>query len=206
MRRAAEGLRVHLGLAGAVAALTVAVLGACTGDAADPTTSTPTSSASSSSASPTSPATSASPSPTSAYVPVKPKFPAAAKKQTDAGAVAFVEYYWAALNYAWTRPDPNILRGLSVEDCISCKSLKNAAHEYAILGQRFNRPPVDLKSSRLVFNALGHAQVETLLVRTSASLIDASGGRLKTNNEASVIRMVRIEWLKKWQIVHVVDG
>ena len=191
MRRAAEGLRVHLGLAGAVAALTVAVLGACTGDAADPTTS---------------PATSASPSPTSAYVPVKPKFPAAAKKQTDAGAVAFVEYYWAALNYAWTRPDPNILRGLSVEDCISCKSLKNAAHEYAILGQRFNRPPVDLKSSRLVFNALGHAQVETLLVRTSASLIDASGGRLKTNNEASVIRMVRIEWLKKWQIVHVVDG
>ena len=206
MRHTAQVRRTRLGVAGAVAALSVGILGACTGEAADPTTSTPTSSASSSSASPTSPATSASPSPTSAYVPVKPKFPAAAKKQTDAGAVAFVEYYWEALNYAWTRPDPNILRGLSVEDCTSCKSLQNAAIEYTNLGQRFNRPPVELKSSILVFNTAGQAQVETSLVRTDASLTDASGETLLTNVETLAIRMVRVEWLKKWQIVHVVDG
>ena len=153
MRRAAEGQRVHLGLAGAIAALSVALLGACTSDAADPTTSTPTSSASSSSASPTSPATSASPSPTSMYVPVKPRFPAAAKKQNGEGAVAFVEYYWAALNYAWTKPDKEILVGLSAKSCSVCDFFETTAADLVRDGKRLDKDPIRVDAARLVYVA-----------------------------------------------------
>jgi hypothetical protein len=58
---------------------------------------------------------------------VKPTFPAAAKKQTDAGAVAFVEYYLDALDYAWSAPDDKILVGLSTSDCKFCVNVQKTA-------------------------------------------------------------------------------
>jgi hypothetical protein len=69
-------------------------------------------------------------------VPVKPTFPAAAKKQTDAGAVAFVEYYLDALDYAWSAPDDKILVGLSTSDCKFCVNVQKRAEKAAEEGTK----------------------------------------------------------------------
>ena len=206
MRRAAEGQRVHLGLAGAIAALSVALLGACTSDAADPTTSTPTSSASSSSASPTSPATSASPSPTSMYVPVKPRFPAAAKKQNGEGAVAFVEYYWAALNYAWTKPDKEILVGLSAKSCSVCDFFETTAADLVRDGKRLDKDPIRVDAARLVYVAGDEGQVFTEVSRTDASVLDRNQKILTTNTPTQGARGFLLRWTGKWSIIKLGDA
>ena len=201
MRHTVQVRRTRLGVAGAVAALSVGLLAACIGDAADPTTSTPTSSASSGSASPRSPATSASPSPTSAYMPVKPKFPAAAKKQTGAGAVAFAEYYWAALNYAWTKPDDRILVGLSSKSCFSCEFFKKSASDLVRERQRLDKPPIRVDAARLVYVASGEGQVLTEVTRTTASTVDRAGKMVQTNTLTKLYRALKLEWIGEWRVI-----
>ena len=171
------GQRVHLGLAGAVAALGVGLLGACTGDTADPTTSTPTSSASSSSASPTNPAT--TPSPTSAYVPVKPKFPAAARKQTDAGAVAFAEYYWALVNYAYEKPDSSVLSTYRRPNCLGCEQFHDGVRSLEESRQQWAGPVVTLRKATHVFTNAQEVRVVTEVSTNSVELINSDGSVAK---------------------------
>ena len=201
MRHTAQVPRARVGVAGAVAALTVAVLGACTGDAADPTTSTPTSSASSSSASPTSPATSASPSPTSAYVPVKPKFPAAAKKQTDAGAVAFAEYYWEAVNFAVTQPDANILITLSDAECQLCTRHKELASDLVETRTRFDGRMLRVKESSIVVSTSNELRVQTLLDLLSAERVGEDGSSKGKQDPGPANFIFKLDWAgSSWKV------
>jgi hypothetical protein len=76
-----------------------------------------------SSASPT-PSPSRSPSPTAtSTTPTPPALPAAAKKNTKAGAIAFVRHYVEVLNYAQESGDVEAIRELSSTACETCKSV-----------------------------------------------------------------------------------
>lgn len=59
----------------------------------------------------------ASPTP---EVPAGPAMPAAAREHTEAGAEAFVEYFWEVVNYAQATGDTQILRELSATGCTGC--------------------------------------------------------------------------------------
>jgi len=67
--------------------------------------------------------TSASPSPTatSADPATPPPLPAAAKKQTVAGAKAFAEYYWEMVNYAQASGEVDPLVALASPTCEGCR-------------------------------------------------------------------------------------
>ena len=81
------------------------VLSGCSGDA-DPAPAPPSSSAPS--------------SPTASPTPTPPVMPEAAKAHTEAGAKAFVEYFWEVVNYASTTGDTTQIRDLSLAECDGC--------------------------------------------------------------------------------------
>lgn len=193
------------------AALTAAALatgavsiGGCTGEDPAPTSAT--------SPAPTSPSTTSSttsPSATSVAVavPVKPEFPAAAKKHTDAGAVAFVEYYWAAMNYAWMKPDTKILVDLGAASCKSCANLQDSAVLFDDKRQRFAQPPIAVDSAQLVLSTRDEARVITQVRRTDASLVDSSGKVLSTNTPVKGFRTFKLRWAgAKWVAVEFGEG
>lgn len=66
------------------------------------------------------------------------------------GAVAFVEYYWAAVNYAWTKPDRGILGDLSLDSCNSCAFFQGRAKELTLAREHFADPILKLTLARHV--------------------------------------------------------
>jgi len=139
-------------------------------------------------------------------VPVKPKFPAAAKKQTDEGAVAFVEYYWAALNYAWAKPDAEILADLGTPQCSVCDFFQKTADELKRKKQHVDAPSIEVNSAKLVYRTGTEAQVITEVSRTKASTVDQNGGVIRTNSPGSASRVFRLEWDRGWFVIELGEG
>jgi hypothetical protein len=69
--------------------------------------------------SPTPTVTTAVPTPSSS--PTAPVMPEAAREHTEAGAKAFVEYFWEVVDYAGTTLDSSALRKLAADDCVGCQ-------------------------------------------------------------------------------------
>lgn len=90
----------------AVLALLVALAG-CQEESADPPSPKP------------SPTVTESPT-ESPSAPAEPDMPAAAKEPTQAGAEAFVRYYWDLVNYAQATGDTKRLRSVSAATCVQC--------------------------------------------------------------------------------------
>ncbi|MBM7520067.1 DUF6318 family protein [Nocardioides nitrophenolicus] len=95
----------------AVAAGVLLLAGACTDDGPAPVDPT-------SSWSPT--GTIDPPSPSSSAGPVEPTLPDAAREASEAGARAFIEYYWELVNYAQVTGDVKALRKASGKTCGGC--------------------------------------------------------------------------------------
>ncbi len=71
-----------------------------------------------------SPSASPSPSPTPSASPSGPEVPAAAREHTDAGAEAFVKFFFEQFNEAWTEPQSGLIEGLSDPECKFCRKLR----------------------------------------------------------------------------------
>lgn len=80
------------------------------------------------SADPTPSPTSAAPSP-SATGPVAPVLPEAAKVNDDAGAKAFVEYWFAAVTYAMQTGDTDVMDRHSGDDCEACEGVSRSVRK-----------------------------------------------------------------------------
>lgn len=70
--------------------------------------------------SPTSTATTAAPTPSPSAKPTEPVLPEAAKEPTEAGARAFITYYWDLINYAQVTGDLRGLEAVSGDTCGGC--------------------------------------------------------------------------------------
>ena len=198
MIRTAFDLRLMPRVMG-MAALAGGLLGACSGDAANLTTVTPAP-ASSSSASPTSPAASASPSPTSAYMPVKPKFPAPAKKQAEAGATAFAEYYLKTLNYAWSAPDGEALRGLATTECELCTRLARTASGYASKDENATGPVLSVRDVVLVSTSAQYTLVACDVDLIPVTYLDRHGAVTYRETAKALKWAAQLTWREGWKI------
>lgn len=108
-----------------IAALVLAAilaLSACSDDDPDPgdpmSTWTP-------SGTPEAPSSSATPS----ADPTEPPLPDAAREATEAGARAFITYYWDLINYAQVTGDVKALREVSGPNCEGCQKGINAVRD-----------------------------------------------------------------------------
>lgn len=99
--------------AAATALVAVLALSSCDGGS-DPADPSPTAQPSASSSEP-------SPTPPTEK-PVEPVLPAAATKATEAGARAFITYYWDLINYAQVTGDVKPLKGVSGPNCAGCNA------------------------------------------------------------------------------------
>jgi Family of unknown function (DUF6318) len=98
----------------------IGVLAGCSdADSDEPPDSGLPSKSEASSPSPTTPTS--EPSPTGPTGPSAPELPAAAKKHTKAGAIAFVRYYLDLLNYATHTGDVGPINRYSQDDCVGCQ-------------------------------------------------------------------------------------
>jgi hypothetical protein len=101
------------------ACLSGALAGCNDTDSDDPPDSGLPSESETGSASPATPTS--EPTPTQPSEPAAPKLPTAATKHTKAGAIAFVRFYLALLNYAAHSGDVAPLRQHSTRDCEACR-------------------------------------------------------------------------------------
>lgn len=104
--------------------LAAAVVGGCTDKAQSGTFPTPTDSQSSTSpasSSPTSP--SSDPTTSATRTPTPPPMPAAARHKSQAGAKAFIHYYFQLFNYANAHEDWHYFKSLSEPGCKGCLSI-----------------------------------------------------------------------------------
>ena len=125
----------------------VLALGACSsGDSPMSSTSSSTLSSASRPTSSSAPAETSSPSSVAAYVPVRPKFPAAARERTDDGTEAFVRYFFELADYAFTKPEGGLLAPLGTENCKTCRRIDKEAKALFANGRRYQSSLLHIKS------------------------------------------------------------
>lgn len=180
-----------------------ALLAGCDGGS-DPTTSAATASVTSTSAAPTSSSSPASSSSTSAsasesatseaYVPVKPKFPKGAKENSEAGAVAFVEYYWAVVNYALTKPDAEPLIPISETDCKQCDQYIILANDLLSKSERFAPALLSVSTTSIVAWTSKDVRVKADLLLLESWRLSSSGEVRDKQDSEKASFLLRPTW------------
>ncbi len=124
-----------------------------------------------------------------------PELPAVARAHTPAGAEAFARYYFVAVNYAWTRPDPTIIAALASPACKSCANDESLAASLLAKGERYRDDPGETPSSQLVKNGLTNPQdVEVVWRSKGLDVVDGEGTVVRTESHASAIFRVSLSW------------
>jgi len=121
------------GRLGAVAVVCLMLIAGCSTTKGPVTLPAATSSASRSVTS-----TTASPSPTPTVTPTPPVLPVAATKRTDAGAEAFVRYFWQTTDYGDQANDPGPMRSVSNAQCRACAVLMKNMSANALADKVYN--------------------------------------------------------------------
>ena len=168
------------------AALAGLVLAGCGGSGSDrgttPSASTVTSASSSASI--------ADPSASPSY-----SVPPEAQVQTEAGAVAFVTFYFEQVNKAWMTPDSTLLPPLTESGCKSCDSLQEHAVDLAAKDQHTTTAAVRVASATPRVGAPAGQQFVTIqLDQLGATTIDSSGAVVDADPVQSLKREVVLVW------------
>lgn len=200
--------RARAALAGVVS---LALLAGCDGGGGGSSTTPPTTASSTWSA--TTPSTTSATSSTAtssetttAYVPVKPEFPAAAKKQTLKSAEAFVKYYYELLNYAFAKPAAGLLGPLGTSSCETCKAYEKIATGLVAKDQHYDGPMVKYEAARFNTNDVSNPWVTFTGSQPGSRIVDAAGKTVHVSQESPLtIRLVLIWTDRGWRIQEVVN-
>jgi hypothetical protein len=152
----------------------------------------------SSSSSPTSsPTTSSTPtsSPTAAGPKVEPNIPAAARAHTPAGAEAFVRYFYAELNVAWSKPEAGLISRLSATTCKTCSNFEREAAKSVAKNERVIGPSIVLENvstsdatnpAKMTVRAIGY--------QPKSVVVDAKGATVQTLQRERVRTLLTVQW------------
>ena len=184
--------------------LAVVLLVGCSGGSGDPggSSTSVSSSVSSARSSPSSASstTTSSSSSSAAYVPVKPKFPAVAKKHTPEGAEAFVRYYLESVNYAWAKPDLTALPPLGESDCESCVNLQETAKSIHTARAWLTGPPLTVKQVNHLVTVAGESLVTSVMQQEPVSRFRPDGSLLSTSTGEELRRTFSLVWASGWHV------
>ena len=171
---------------------TALVAGCSESDGAGPTASP---SASESSASP-SPSESASPSATASPSPTETSdIPAAARKQTPAGAEAFLAYYVERANASWTEPNDQILGPISTTKCEFCNGINETATYLVEHDERYRSDPIAIRKVEAFGGAPSGDQYLSFEFIQNAVDVVGRDGQVKRSDPSVVGRSyARLRW------------
>jgi len=177
------------------------VLAACGGGAKpDPSSSRTTGSP------PTTTATAPTVSVSSTTAPtIDPNIPAAARAHTPAGAEAFVRYFYAQLNLAWTKPSAGLISALSAPGCKSCAELEATAAQLVQKHQHYDGIPVTILSvGELAEQSPGHPEVLVQFIQEHRNVVDASGHIALTDQRKQGKFVATLDWSRQgWTVATV---
>lgn len=187
-----------------IAALVLAAilaLSACSDDDPDPgdpmSTWTP-------SGTPEAPSSSATPS----ADPTEPPLPDAAREATEAGARAFITYYWDLINYAQVTGDVKALRKVSAPQCTGCSAgIKGIRDVYGSGGHVEGGEYTVTISTVAELDGPSNAYlIESLLTATNAAQIVVKGDGTKHRSKASTAQLaVAASWMSSSWRMEVMD-
>jgi hypothetical protein len=165
------------------------------------------SSSSAASSSPTTtaaPTTSASPA-ASAGPTIDPNIPAAARAHTPAGAIAFVRYFYAQVNIAWSKPKAGLISSLSATTCKSCAALEGTAADLIKKGQHYDGPPVTIVSvDHLGEVVTGNPEILVQFTQEHRNVIDGAGHVALTDQRKPGKFVATLGWSSRgWSVATV---
>ncbi|GAA1792012.1 hypothetical protein GCM10009811_15960 [Nostocoides veronense] len=120
--------------------------------------------------------------------------------------MAFVEYYWAATNYALTKPDPDLLVGLSAPSCDACEATVTGARELVADNHRYTNSTLTVESTEFIFNSKGSAAILTRVDFLPTTVVDEKGKVLQSLPRELATRVVNLKWTDQWQVDSVAAG
>lgn len=166
-----------------------------------PTSASPSTS---STASP-SPSPSGSASPTPSPTETGPDIPAAARKKTDAGAEAFVKYFFDQFNVAWTKPEPGLIKSLSDPECQFCKKTEDTAKFLAKEGQKYKSDPATFVSAEVFGGASESEQfTDVRLTQNRVDIVDRDGKVVATDPKKALHYYVTLRWSgDRWRLLEL---
>lgn len=174
------------------------------GDKDEPTKSpTPTPTASSNSPSPSASASSASPS---ASASTSSAVPAAARERTEAGAIAFLTFYFDVVNDGYQDPaKPPDLFAYADKDCVSCKKAQAHFAEYAKGGWSVKQDLLRVVGPSMATKATDPKVIINCTLEEAAVPLFKDGRPTKEATKASAgSRGVALKWVNdSWQIFDI---
>jgi len=211
----------HMGVAGVrlivgTAMAGVVLVGCTTNGSSGPTTGSSVSTSQVTVAVTALPTTSSPPSSdpsvsaTGTAMPLPVDLPVAAREHSAAGAEAFVRFFFAQVNRAWTRPETGLLPPLCLSTSKGCAALEETAADLARKRHRYNGDP----GTVLAVVALGSGAPAEISVdvrgrQESRSVVDSQGGVILTEPLKPTHFQIDLRWLADgWRVVETlgVDG
>jgi len=186
-------------VAGAVAVGGGALAGCTGGSEPDPSPSVSSGSPSSSAS------VSVTPSPSPSVTASGPEIPAAAREQTEAGAEAFVRFFFDQLNTALTEPRAGLIKSLSDPKCEFCKGTEDTAVYLVRENERYATNPVDVIDVEAFVGAPeGQQYLALSMVQKRADIVDAKGVVVATDSRKDADSNVGVVWSSgRWLMLAV---
>lgn len=166
------------------------VLGGCTGESEpDPSPSAGSESVTSSASA------SVTPSPSPSVTASGPEIPAAAREQTEAGAVAYAKFFFDQFNIAWTEPRAGLIEALSDPKCQFCQKSEESTVGFVADGQRYASRPVEVSELEPIVGApSGQQFLAATFEQKATQIVDQSGTVVSSVKRQVGERYVVLSW------------
>ena len=133
--------------------------------------------------------------------------PEAAREFTDAGAEAFVRYYWDVVSYAQDTFDTEVLQTLSNEGCAFCKRGIDGLEAYQERGGASRGGALSARRIQVTRQRAGSLKTAdvTLTIANEAQTIDFPGKQDDISIPASSARfkMVLLWTRSRWEVAQI---
>lgn len=218
---ALEGVLVRAIRLTAATSVAIILLSACSQDPEPSPPPTPVDSLSSSASTPPpeadteaetqtqAPATTEAPPPddsqtTTAAASGPPELPPEATEQTEAGAEAFVAYYFNRYNYGMVTPARNALSETAADGCQACAAFQESLVLLETGNLRSDGPVAELVSTDASIEG-ANVSVETEFIQTNPAVLTAAGDIHQPSREPYRVDFVfRLEWTEAgWRVTEI---
>jgi hypothetical protein len=120
--------------------------------------------------------------------------PAAAKPKTQAGAAAFVAFFWQQFNRSQMEANPALLPGLFQDSCAPCAAYVDGATALQKGRQHYASPPFVVKSVKTDTLKGSTATVLSPVTQQAAAVADSSNKTLAVATEQDQEFLVTLMW------------
>lgn len=140
---------------------------------------------------------------TGTAMPLPVDLPVAAREHSAAGAEAFVRFFFAQANHAWSEPRAGLLPPLCLSSSKGCSSLEATATSLVANGQRYDGNPISLT----VVTAMGtgvptDVSVDVQGKQEARRVLNPEGQVVRSDTAKQIHFQIDLQWIGDgWRVV-----